>query len=258
MKLLYKVLFLFLCTSVALAQNSARVMIEGQLIVPKGGDPEGIVIYNTTSEKGTITDRTGVFTLAVANQDEILVQSLQFTPVTVKVNRGILNSKKMTISLRETVTPLEEIVVSPYDLTGDIVADVNRVNVNEGAPNINFAAVNMLDGTYDSMSAPENVALDDATWKYGLNFVNIFKALYNKREKDSTTFEITAEDELAKMYDNVFFKQNLDIKEENIGDFLDYAANNGLNKEMLEQGNELNLIQFLLNKREAYKAQVKN
>ncbi|HBT08646.1 MAG TPA: hypothetical protein DEB18_03455, partial [Leeuwenhoekiella sp.] len=61
-----------------------------------------------------------------------------------------------------------------------------------------------------------------------------------------------AEEELAEMYSNTFFQNNLDIKKENIGLYMDYVAANGLTKEMLEQGNELALIQFLLEKRDAF------
>ncbi|MEH6406074.1 MAG: carboxypeptidase-like regulatory domain-containing protein, partial [Leeuwenhoekiella sp.] len=225
----FLLIFFFLLTgTVALSQNSARNMIEGQLIAPKGGDPEGIVIYNTSSERGTITDIRGVFSLAVAKNDEVLVQSVQYSPVTVMVTSSIMQSKKMTITLRESVNTLDEIVVTPYDLTGNIVADVNIVNVQSGVQPVNFGAIRLEDGQYDELSAVDNVAMDNETWKYGLNFVNVFKALFSKRKADKTEFTSTAQDELSQLYDNAFFKQNLDIKEEDIGDFIDYTANNGL------------------------------
>ena len=37
---------------------------------------------------------------------------------------------------------------------------------------------------------------------------------------------------------------------------MDYVAANGLTKEMLEQGNELALIQFLIDKREDFKKEL--
>ena len=240
---------LLLIQAPAFAQNIARVMIDGQIIVPAGDDVAGIVIYNKTSERGTITSEEGTFDIAVARNDEVVIQSVQFAPITAIIDQGIINSKQMNVTLRETVNELDEIIVRPYDLTGDIVADVNRVRTIDPVP-FDGSDIRMEDTQYDRYSAAENVAIDDQRWRYGLNFVNIFKAVFKK--SDDGTVQETAEEELAEMYSNTFFQNNLDIKKENIGLYMDYVAANGLTKEMLEQGNELALIQFLLEKRDAF------
>jgi hypothetical protein len=49
----------------------------------------------------------------------------------------------------------------------------------------------------------------------------------------------------------------MDIDEDNINDFIFYAEENGLKEEMFKRGNELGLIQFLLDKSKAYKMQQK-
>jgi len=240
---------LLLIQAPAFAQNIARVMIDGQIIVPAGDDVAGIVIYNKTSERGTITSEEGTFDIAVARNDEVVIQSVQFAPITAIIDQGIINSRQMNVTLRETVNELDEIIVRPNELTGDIVADVNRVRTIDPVP-FDGSDIRMEDTQYDRYSAAENVAIDDQRWRYGLNFVNIFKAVFKK--SDDGTVQETAEEELAEMYSNTFFQNNLDIKKENIGLYMDYVAANGLTKEMLEQGNELALIQFLLEKRDAF------
>ena len=55
------------------------------------------------------------------------------------------------------------------------------------------------------------------------------------------------------MYSNTFFQNNLNIEQERVGQYIQYVAENGLTKEMMEQGNELALIQFLLEQRDAFK-----
>ncbi|WP_125411795.1 hypothetical protein [Leeuwenhoekiella sp. MAR_2009_132] len=248
---LYTLLFLLIMSSTAaISQKIARVMVAGQVIVPMGDDPSGIVIYNKTSLRGTITSLEGTFDLAVAQNDEVVIQSLQFAPVTVLVDKGIVNSKQINITLRETITVLDEIVVTPYDLTGDIVADVNRVRVIEPVP-FTGDDIRIEDSQYDQYSPAENVALDNQRWRYGLNFVNIFKAVFDINKNDDD-IQKSAEDELAQMYSNQFFQENLNIKKEAIGAYMDYVAENGLSKEMLENGNELNLIQFLIEKRDDF------
>ena len=246
--------FLMILFTVALAhsQQLARVMVDGQIIVPVGDDPGGIVIYNNSSNRGTVTSESGTFDIAVARNDELVIQSLQFAPITVLVDAGIVDSKQINITLRETVNILEEVVVRPYDLTGDIVADVNRVETIDPVP-FTGGQIRAEDSAPDQYTAPENIALDDMRWRYGLNFVNIFKAIFDKKDK-AKDIKVSAESELAQMYSNEFFQKNLHIKKENINAYLDYVAANGLSEEMLEQGNELNLIQFLINKRDAFAA----
>lgn len=245
-------LIIFFCSASLMAQSLNRTLISGQINVPAQEDPDGIVVYNITARQGTITNSEGMFFLNVKLNDRVLVQSIQFAPVTITVDRGIISSNKMNITLRESVNVLEEIVVSPTDLTGNISVDVNRVPIEEFRPDT--TVVPYVAGMYANAGPHDNVALDNETWSHGLNFVNLFKLLAGKR--DNGKFKPTAEDELAQMYSNAFFKKNLNIKEENIGRFMDYVAANGLNDQMLKQGNELNLIQFLLDKRNDFKKEM--
>ena len=247
---------LLLCLQALSAQSFNRTLISGQINVPEKEDPEGIVVYNVTASQGTITNVTGTFFLNVKLSDEVVIQSVQFAPVTITIDRGIIESKKMNVTLRENVTQLNEIVVSPSSLTGNINVDVQRLPVQDMQRDslINFSPY--VAGMYADAGPHKNVALDDETWRYGLNFVNLFKALIGKRDADKSQFATTAKDDLTEMYSNAFFKKNLDIKEENIGLFIDYVSAQGLNENMLRKGNELNLIQFLLKERDDFKEQM--
>ena len=252
MKKVTLLILFILVTVTASSQQLARVMVGGQIIVPVGDDPGGIVVYNNSAQRGTVTSEAGTFDIAVARNDELVIQSLQFAPITIIVDAGIVSSRRISITLRETVNVLDEIIVRPYDLTGDIVADVNRVRTIDPVP-FTGGQIKAEDNAPDRYTTPENIAIDDMRWRYVLNFINIFKAIFDKKDEP---IERSAEQELAAMYSNEFFQQNLDIKRENINDFMDYVSENGLTKPMLEQGNELALIQFLLQKRDAFKASI--
>jgi len=256
MKLFYAMLLIFSFIQLSAQSFNNRMLIEGKVNVPPGEDSEGIVIYNESSTSGTITNRNGIFFINVRQGDKILVQSIQFTPFKLTVDRGMVQNKKIIVTLRETVNKLDEIVVTPTDLTGNIEVDVNRVIVSNDTPSVAVPPVGLRRSVIDDASPVENAALDRDDWKYGLDFVNIFKALFDKRDRTKHEFEGTAEDELGEMYSNTFFKKNLDIEENNIGPFMDYVAANGLDKKMLTKGNELNLIQFLLQKRDGFEQKI--
>ncbi|WP_031427807.1 hypothetical protein [Flavimarina sp. Hel_I_48] len=256
MKLFYTFLIVLSINQLTAQSFNNRMLIEGKVNVPPGDDNEGIVIFNESSTRGTITNRNGIFFLNVRQGDKILVQSIQFTPFELQVDLGMIQNKKIIVTLRENLNKLDEIVITPTDLTGNIEVDVNRVIVSSDTPSVNIPAVGLRRSYIDDASPVENDALDKDDWKYGLDFINIFKALFDKRDPETSDFQDTAEEELSLMYGNAFFKKNLNIDEENIGAFLDYVAANGLEKNMLTKGNELNLIQFLLNKRDEFKQEI--
>lgn len=57
------------------------------------------------------------------------------------------------------------------------------------------------------------------------------------------------------MYNDEFFQQNLGIELQNINEFIYFADDNGLEEEMLKTGNELDLVQFLVEQSKRYKKQ---
>ncbi|MGB3774767.1 MAG: carboxypeptidase-like regulatory domain-containing protein [Leeuwenhoekiella sp.] len=252
MKIFYLFVLLFSFANLSAQSFGNRMIIEGKVNVPPGDDSEGIVIFNESSNSGTITNSNGIFFLNVRKGDKILVQSVQFSTFELTVDLGMIQNKKIIVTLRESLNKLDEIVITPTDLTGNIAVDVNRVIVSTDTPNVQIPAVGLRRSYIDDASPVPNDALDRDDWKYGLDFVNIFKALFDKRDSEAHLFQDTAEDELSQMYSNAFFKKNLNIDEKNIGGFVDYVAVNGLKKDMLTKGNELNLIQFLLQKRDDF------
>src|SRR5690606_24621787 len=204
----------------------------------------------------------GQFNLLVALNDSITVSSLQFQTFTVVVDEGIIDSREINIRLNEVVNLLPEVVVRPYDLTGNITVDINRLAVTRLPDTLN--AVNTQGMYFESdaqpnlSSPPENVALADSENRLvnGLNFVNLFKEfLITTKTRQIQRPHSGVHADVRALYDDAFFRENFDIKLENIPDFIDFADRNGLKEEMLKEGNEMDLIEFLLDQSKRYKKQ---
>ena len=60
--------------------------------------------------------------------------------------------------------------------------------------------------------------------------------------------------EIRKLFNDDFFRSDLQIKENQINDFLFYADENGLTAQMLEESNKLTLIDFLFEQSKNYRA----
>ena len=251
----------------AFAQKDNRVEVEGTIYVPSQEDPEGVSIFNLNSNRGAISNENGAFKLKVKVNDSIRVTSLQFQAFTVLIRETVVSSKKLNIYLNEVINPLPEVVVSPYDLSGNINVDVKRLESRNYAKNLKGS--DLMNATADISSGPNynstprNIAMinTDTRLVNGINFVNIFKELLiNNKEKDirnpySDLPNAEIDKEIRKLYNDDFFRENLNIPMENINDFIYFADDNGLSEQMLKKGNELDLIDFLVEQSKKYKKQ---
>ena len=252
---------IFFLATVLHAQMSSRMLIKGKINVPIDDEASSIDVYNLSTTKGTITDNYGEFLIAVAEGDKLYFSGIQYQDFTVEITEDIMKSKKLNITINEAVTELEEVTVRPYGLSGNIEVDLQKIQTQDiNTPNGGSLA---LVETYDYELRPDdktkvhNDAIDKSYLKNGLNFANIFREIFSSRDKDASK-DMIKEDidvKIRKVYDDDFFNQYLNIKRENINEFIFYAQEHGLHKEMLKRGNDLALIQFLIEKSKAYKMQ---
>lgn len=266
MRMLFTILLsTFLISPVFQARGQERTFISGEINLPAGFNAEGILVFNENSGKGTLTKSNGEFSIAVANGDRVRVTSVSFQEFTVVIDQGVLDKGKLNIFLNETITELPEIVVSPNKLTGNVNVDVARIEVSEpDLPHFTAAQLNDFDYEYspDSLTGvTRNEAMLASRTRLvnGLNFVNLFKAAVGETSrKTKKRPERDIDENIRKIYNDAFFKENLNIELDRINDFIYYAQDHGLNKNMLRQGNELDLIAFLIEQSKAYKQQQQN
>src|SRR5690606_24830172 len=83
-------------------QTVERIEING-VISAKDSDIEGVVVYNTSSNSGTVTNQKGVFIISVAVNDVVEVSALQFETVSIKITKEIITSKALKIYLSEQI-----------------------------------------------------------------------------------------------------------------------------------------------------------
>ncbi len=249
-------LLLFTITS-AVAQD--RTKIKGQVLVPDGNSREGLTVYNTSSNQGTITDVEGFFTLAVGENDRVVFSALQYNDVIVIIDKGIVDNEQLRLELVENLTVLDNVTVRPYDLSGNITVDVGNVRTTTIKPfeQISIAEIEFNNEIVaDAQTGVTNEALGGFNFQNGLNFRNIFKAVFQKRDRyrvDEDAIEPNVDYEIRIMYEDVFFKKYLDLELEEIGPFIFYAEQEGLDATYLAKGKELDLLEFLIAKSKKFK-----
>ena len=260
--------FLFILPFSLLSQEIDRVKIAGKVTAPLGEDLEGVSIYNVSSQQGTLTSPTGTFELSVAENDRIAVSALQFSTFTVIVDKGVIDNRKMGIYLNPVVNQLEEVIVRPYDLLGNIIADVGRIKTANVVPQWDLSYSSLEFGyefSDDQYSSIEGNKAEEAFFngqqQASLNFVGLAGLLFPKKKK-RTFREINNEKDfvaksLRQRFSNSYILDVFNISEENANDFIYFAEENGMGIELLKAKNEILLLDFMYQMSKDYKNQMK-
>jgi hypothetical protein len=120
-------LFFFLIVTGASAQSVFFSKLEGKVTNLNKGIAD-VHVMNTTSNRATITDEEGRFSIATKLNDTILFSAVQYKRMTLVVSRAMLESRSIIVPLEEFINELDEVVVRPYDLSGDLSRDMNSLN----------------------------------------------------------------------------------------------------------------------------------
>lgn len=263
-------LFYFIVPISLFSQDIERIKISGKITAPIGEDIEGITIYNVSSQSGTVTDAGGVFEIEAAENDRLSITALQFATFTVIVDNGVIDVQKMGIYLNPVVNQLQEVIVRPYDLLGNVVADVGRIKTANVVPNWNLSYESMefeYEFTSDKYTSVKGNKAEEAYHngqeQYGGDLIGLAAGLANlifsssKKNKGGIRNVDTTGDMLSnglrQRFSNSYIQDVFGIKEDQANDFIYFAEENGMQMDYLLAKNEIVLLDFMFRKRDAYK-----
>jgi len=260
-----KRLILIICCFFALtafSQDIKRIPINGKIIVTTD-DKEGVTVFNTSSNKGAITDKDGYFKINVALNDVIQFGALQFKDFTVSITEEVIKSKRLTVILVEEVNKLDEVVILPFDLTGDLNTDLDNVRTyNVSLDDVYFGLDNIEDFEFsaDYKTKADNLAFNEYNPQMGnmLNLVNVagflIKQVVNiegsnlgtlkyKTEKEKQMQERTPFKQALDTYSINYIHNNFNIPLDQVEAFTDYVENKGVDQRLFEEDKELQLLE---------------
>ncbi len=263
MKKLLPVLVLFI-SFYGFSQDAKRIIASGQIIV-EGSDIQGITIYNTNSKFGTITDENGEFTIAVSLNDLLEIRAVEYQNFDVRVNRTIMDSKEIHIFLIEEVNKLDEVVITTKGLSGDLESDI------KGAATFNLRMDDLYFGikNYDSagsMADNSNPLVNPGMDTQGQGLVNglnvknvvdqLLIPLFRSEVVDKKAAgvpEVPANSIKYFLGSNLLV-ENFNIPEHRVEEFIRYVEDENFNYDLLNYGNEIELLQLLDKKSKSFLA----
>jgi hypothetical protein len=234
-----KILFFILIIQFSYSQN--RELIQGKVIYRNIDVPAANVI-NNTAQSSTITNDQGEFEIYAKEGDEIIFSSVQYIIRTVRVNKEIIENKRIIVQINQRVRELDEIVVTPDDTQKFL--DLKE----EQFKGFDYVA--------DKSTKIQNVLTDNRQFVDGLNFINIFKLLSTivDSKSDEEKLNIIPSEVLPYILDENFFNEVLELKSFEINDFLLKLDSDRKMKNLILDKNQFLVIDYLLNKSDEYKS----
>ncbi|MEW2919914.1 hypothetical protein AB1A65_00500 [Muricauda sp. ANG21] len=233
------ILFSLFFSTLAMAQED-RQLLRGKVLYRNTNVPNENVI-NSTSAQATITNDEGEFAIMVKVGDQLVFTALTYQLEIVTITEEILANNRLVVEVNEKVQELDEVVVTPEN--------------QERFLQVKNEDFKQFDYEIDRSTEVENIAESRTVrgMRDGLNFVNIFKALFKSQEADGQQrAPLKVSEVLRHVYDDEFFVVDLRLPQNKIDAFLLYCDDKIPSQTLLRKENEFQLIDFLVTQSKAF------
>jgi len=120
---------LFLSAQLWAQQNQFK-KINGVLSA-SSGDLSGIHIINITSGLATISSEEGSFSIGAKLNDTIRISAIGYQPKLLVLDQQKFNQFSLVVELDTEVIALNEVVLMPFNLSGDLAIDMGVLRVED-------------------------------------------------------------------------------------------------------------------------------
>ena len=214
--------FLFICTIILTNAQENRVLISGS-ITSNTQSEENIHIHNKNSQKGTISNSKGEFSIPVKENDTLVFSGIQFYKKEIRITKEIIENKIISVKLFQKINELDEVEIDrPINMA-------NALNL----PNANKKPFNKLDGRlnyYSQQSVPVVILASLLGQQGGIE--DLYNIISGNRKKDRKLKGLIDQDKLnaynqeiivkiRSYFEDDFFINTLEIPTESINEFIE-------------------------------------
>lgn len=210
---------------------------------------ESVHIVNLNQVIGTITNEDGEFTIKAAVNDTLYFSYLGFKSQKIRVTNDMFKFQDTKVSLTELAYALEEVIVTPYQLTGYLEIDVKNLPINTAYQ----YSISGLSVGYEAGNKSPNAV----TKVLGaiLNPADLLRNLFGKKPAQMRKLRKIKEDDeirnlLASKFDREVLKELLQIEKIDIEDILNNCS---YSKSFITTANDLQILDAVSSCYEEYK-----
>ncbi len=233
-------ILLFLSFIGVTSAQDDRQVLRGKVLYRGANVPNENVI-NSTAETATITNEDGEFIIGVKEGDQLVFTAVNYQLEVVTITGEILYNNRLVVEVTEKITELEGVVVTPENQ--EKFLEVKNEDFKE------------FEYEIDRSTEVENIAESRAVrgMRDGINFINIFKALFKAKDQGGEEREpLKVSEVLRQVYEDEFFVVDLRLPQDKIDAFLLYCDDKVPSQTLLRKENEFQLIDFLVTHSKTY------
>ena len=254
--------FVFILVTIQSYSQDKRELLLG-IVTNDSTSVEGIHIYNKNTNRGTITNNDGVFSIYVKENDTLLVSGIQFYYREIKITKDILHAEKIKIDLFQKINELEEVELKSHNLIGTITVDAENAPIPEskvakGAldfSGIDFSklVISNID-EIDRRKPPDVSKLVDPLGIGGASLGGASFPLYQSKEqkllkklKEKDSFN----NSIRSLISEQFLTDSLKIPINQIDAFIEYCKPKGLHRLYIDN-KKIEAIELLIKEAEEF------
>lgn len=251
-KTISAILLVFCLLSSFLAFGQRTKILSGEVDCPEP-DCSGINVLNKRSLQGTITTDQGQFTIGVKLGDTLVFSAVQFKVKVLRVVEYLLQTNFVRIPMEPFVNELDEVVVQPYNLSGNLGADAT--NLEPAAPP--SAESLGLPNAGIRIITQEERRLHEATSGGGLVPLNpILNAITGRTKRLKEQLRVQQKyqrtQRVRAFYPDSLFTKELQIPKEKIPDFMYYCEIDSVFQARVDTRDRLLIWEYMKNRAKTY------
>ncbi|WP_062052851.1 carboxypeptidase-like regulatory domain-containing protein [Sediminicola sp. YIK13] len=235
------------------AQTFFSKELEGR-VLNESGDVAATHVMNTTTNRATITSVDGFFKIGVSLNDTLVFSAVQFKKKELVVTQSILQSKSLFITMEDALTELDEVVVRPYNLSGDISKDLETL---ETEPVVTASTIGLPNAYVKPMTQTQRI-LNEATTGGGILPLNpILNGISGRTKMLKKRLEIEEKyartERVRAFYSDSLYVQDLKIPIAKIDDFMYYCEADESFSSLVDTHDRLKIWSFFKKKSIVYR-----
>ncbi len=222
-------LYFFLTFQMLTAQSFFVKSLEGKVLFNSNGIPD-VHIMNTSAGKATISNEEGRFTIDVTIGDTLLFSAVQYKRRSLVISPSIVQSKIAYITLEEFVNELDEVVVRPYNLSGDLIQDMQQMKID---PVVTASTLGLPNAYVKPLMQSERLLREASLGPFSIGMLTSipFNPLINAisgrtkmlKKRVARDKKYLLAQRVRNFYPDSLFVNRLGIPEERIDDFMYYC-----------------------------------
>tara|TARA_B100000780_G_C21056977_1_gene424685 strand:+ start:69 stop:848 length:780 start_codon:yes stop_codon:yes gene_type:complete len=182
----------------------------------------GIHVVNTSRVNAVITDSEGFFEISVKIGERLRFSGVQYKTKDLLIGDAIFDSKFVTVYLEPFVNELEEVIVKPNSLSGNLSSDLANANIPKiinfddlGIPGYKGKREEKIPSIQQMGLNLALVQVDvEAVYKYVSGYYRKLK-LIRKQDKEFKTML-----KIIQFYGLYFFSENYNLEPQEVYDFV--------------------------------------